>query len=253
MLTTRKTIPKWIAVTGGKGGVGKSNLALNFSLALMELGEKVCLIDADFGLANLDVLLGIKPMFHWGHVLSGQKTLEEIVLEGPKGLCWIPACSGFKSMARLPEDALQFFVQEAEKLTHRFDRVILDTAAGISPDVLTLLYASQKIIVVLTPEPTSMTDSYALIKALKMENAEGELYLLLNQCRHEDEGKKVALRLQRICTHFLGKTPELLGVLIQDEKVSLAVRQQKAFLELYPDSTPSKQIRTMAHHWNQKK
>ncbi len=245
-------IPKLIAVTGGKGGVGKSHVALNFSLALVELGQKVCLIDADLGLANLDLLLGVKPLFHLGHVFSGQKTVEEILLEGPKGLCWIPGSSGFKQLARLPEEDLQFLIQQAEKLTHRFDLVVFDTAAGISPDVLMLLHASQKIIVVLTPEPTSITDSYALIKTLKIENTESNLCLLLNQCRHEDEGRKVALRVQRICAHFLGMTPELLGILTQDDKVQLATRKQKAFLELYPDSTVSKQIRSIAQRWKQK-
>lgn len=233
-------------VTGGKGGVGKSNIALNLTLALSHLGEKICLIDADFGLANIDVLLGLKPKFHIGHVLNGQKSFEEILMTGPAGVMLIPAASGFKHLAQMSDDTLRLFVSQIRHLGHLFPHLIIDTAAGISNDVMMLLKIANEIIVVATPEPASVTDSYALIKSFKLEGGKAKIKILLNMCQTEDEGLIVGKRLQEICLNFLGTKPEFLGVINRDEQIIKAIRNQRAFLEMMPGCLASKQVKQIA-------
>jgi flagellar biosynthesis protein FlhG len=234
------------AITGGKGGVGKSNVALNLTLALAELGESVGLMDADFGLANIDVLLGIKPKFNVGHVLSGQKNFSEIVMDAPGNIKLVPAASGFKNMAKLSEETLSFIAEQIRFLGHSFDHLIIDTAAGISSDVMTFLKISDEIIVIATPEPTSVTDSYALIKAFKIDGGRGHIKILLNMCQSEEDGLRIGERLRQICTHFLGLETELLGILLRDDLVVRSIRYQKAFLLAEPECSASKQIRKIA-------
>ena len=230
------------AITGGKGGVGKSNVALNLSLALRKAGKRVCLMDADLGLSSIDVLLGIKPRYNLGHVLTGQKSMKEILVEGPFGLSLIPAASGLKHLAELSEEKLMYFVEEASSLADQFDHLIIDTPAGISRSVLTFLLMASEVIVVATPEPTSLTDSYAVIKSLKLEGGKARVMFLFNMCRNEEEGTRVGEKLKEICRHFMGMTPEIIGVINHDPSVSLAVRKQRAFLDLYPETKASRQI-----------
>lgn len=239
---TREIPMRITAVTGGKGGVGKSNIALNLALALKKSGKRVCLMDADLGLSSIDVLLGIKPRFNLGHVLTGQKTMKEILVEGPFGLSLIPAASGLKHLAELGEEKLMYFVEEASSLADQFDHLIIDTPAGISRGVLTFLLMSSEVIVVATPEPTSLTDSYAVIKSLKLEGGKAKVMFLFNMCRNEEEGIRVGEKLKEICRHFMGMTPEIIGVVSYDPSVPLAVRKQRAFLDLYPASKASQQI-----------
>ncbi|EKD27099.1 MAG: Flagellar number regulator FleN [uncultured bacterium] len=237
---------KITSVTGGKGGVGKSNIALNLSIALSELGERVCLMDADFGLANIDILLGLKPKFNIAHVFSGQKKISEILVKGPGNIQIIPASSGLKHLADLSQEALSMFAIQAKELGRQFDHIIIDTSAGIARNVLTFLLASTHIIVVATPEPTSITDSYALLKTLTLENNDAKTMILMNMCRKEDEGTIVGNRLIQICKHFLNITPELIGIVNYNTEMSNSIRKQKALLEAYPNSIATLQIKTIA-------
>jgi len=237
---------KITAVTGGKGGVGKSNIALNLALSLISKGERVCILDADFGLANIDVLLGIKPKYNISHVLSGEKKLVEIICTGVNGLKLIPGASGLKQLADLSEDVLNSFVNQARLLGAGFDRLIIDTPAGIANNVLTFLLAATEIITVTSPEPTSITDSYALLKTFKLEHGKAKVMLIMNMCRNNREGELVSSRLISICNNFLGFKPQYLGNINLDIKFVNAIRRQKPIVISDPSSSVAGQIMNLA-------
>jgi len=237
---------KITAVTGGKGGVGKSNIALNLALALIAKGERVCILDADFGLANIDVLLGIKPQYNISHVLSGEKKLIDIICTGVNGLKLIPGASGLKQLADLSEEVLHSFAIQARTLGVEFDRLIIDTPAGIANNVLTFLLAATEIITVTSPEPTSITDSYALLKTFKLEHGKAKVMLVMNMCRNNKEGDIVSSRLINICNNFLGFKPEYLGNINLDMKFVNAIRRQRPVIISEPSSVVSAQIVNLA-------
>jgi flagellar biosynthesis protein FlhG len=234
------------SITGGKGGVGKSNIALNLAVALSERGRRVCLLDADFGLANIDVLLGLKPPFNIAQVFAGRKKLDEILMDGPGNVKLIPAASGLRHLAELSEQSLSRLAIEARELGSRFDHLIIDTPAGISRNVMTFLLASSQIVVVATPEPTSITDSYALLKSHHLEGGRARTLILMNMCRSREEGERVGQRLRQISKHFLGIFPGFLGVVRFDAQWTRAIRRQRSLLELFPCGEAADEIRRLA-------
>jgi flagellar biosynthesis protein FlhG len=231
-----------IAVTSGKGGVGKSNVVVNLGLALARRGLKVLLIDADLGLANLDILLGLTPRFTIQDLLSLRKTLSEVMVEGPEGMKILPASSGIPELAELDEYQKMFLLNELDTYSENLDVVLIDTGAGISRNVLFFNIAARERIVVANNEPTSITDAYALMKVLVTKYGETRFKLLVNGLTKPQDGALVYRALLRVTERFLGKeiSLEYLGVIPHDEAIPKAVLKQQAALSLYPKARVSR-------------
>ena len=225
-----------LSVTSGKGGVGKSNVVSNLAISLAALGKKVLLIDADLGLGNLDVLLGLSPAYNLNHVFNGEKGISEIIVDGPGGIKIIPAGSGVQEYTSLGQHERLRLLDELDMLEEQFDIMIVDTEAGISENVTYFNVASQDIIVVVSPEPTSITDVYALIKLLATRYSEHHFKVLVNMAKDSEDALEVFRKLANVAGRFLDISLDYLGCVVKDEKVVEAVKRQKAVCELFPDS-----------------
>ncbi len=235
--------PRVIAVTSGKGGVGKTNVVGNLALALAGLGKKVLILDADLGLANIDIIFGVHPHFNIGHVLNGEKTLSEVIVEGPAGVRIIPAGSGFVNLTQLTDGQKLALLSEFEAFDEEFDFFLIDTGAGISSNVTYFNLAADECVIVVSPEPTSVTDAYAMIKVMCNQYGEKHFKLLMNMVKDEDEAKAVFLNLNQAADRFLaGVYLEYFGFLPRDEMVPAAVRQRKTFVERYPNAVSTRKI-----------
>lgn len=235
-----------IAITSGKGGVGKTNIVANLGLALSKLGKKVLILDADLGLGNLDVLLGLAPRYNLSHVISGEKSLEEIILKGPGKLEILPASSGIQELTQLSKQQKIQILTKLDLLIDSFDILLIDTAAGISTNVLDFNATAQEILVVVSPEPTSLTDAYALMKVLSLKYSEKHCKLLVNQVANDQEGRDIYRQLNIVTERFLDISVKYFGCVLFDEKVTKSVRRQQMVLELYPDSPASKSLGMLA-------
>ncbi|MCX8117514.1 MAG: MinD/ParA family protein [Desulfobacterota bacterium] len=239
--------PRVISVTSGKGGVGKTNVVVNLALALSRLGKKVLVLDADLGLANIDVLLGLVPRFTIEHFFQRQKTLPEILIEGPGGIRILPASSGVSSLVHLDETQKLFLLEEVELLAEEIDLLLIDTGAGISSNVLYFNMAAQESIVVVTPEPTSLTDAYALIKVLSTHFEKRHFMVLVNFVSSEEEAKRVFRKISKVIDRFLKSLSiDYLGFIPFDEKLPQAVRHQKPVLEVFPAAQSSRRFEDLA-------
>ena len=223
-----------ISVTSGKGGVGKTHIAANLAYLLSRLNKKTLVLDADVGLANIDVILGINTRYNLSHVLKGEKTLAETIIEGPGGIRILPSPSGIPEMTDLSRGQKLTLLDELNTLNDSLDFMMIDTGAGISANVMYFNMAAKEIIVVTTPEPTAMTDAYALIKVLYQRHAKKRFRLIVNMVKNAMEAKEIYARLSNATDHFLNLTIEYLGHIVLDEKVKEAVRQQTALAEIYP-------------------
>ncbi len=237
---------KVIAVTGGKGGVGKTNVTANLGLALIERGREVMVLDADLGLANIDVLLGLQPRFNLSHVIEGQCSLEDVILTGPRGLQVVPAASGVRRMANLSAREHGGLIQAFSELYHNVDVLLVDTAAGISDSVLTFSHAAHHVVVVVCDEPASITDAYALMKVLSREHGVTRFQILTNQTRTLGEGRDLFDKIARVCDRFLDVTLEFMGALPHDDYVRRAIQRQIAVFEAYPASPASMAFKNLA-------
>lgn len=235
-----------ITVTSGKGGVGKSNLTLSLALALVSLGRRVLVWDADLGLANIDVLLGLKTTATIHDLLSGAKTLPEIIVSGPGGLKIMPAASGILELGELSEGQKQRLLSEFDEWPEELDFLLIDTAAGIGANVIYFNLAAQERIVVLTAEPTSITDAYALIKVLATRYQQTNFHILPNQVASEKEGKGVFGLLASVADRHLSVSLRLLGCVPRDPAVPAAVRAQSPFFLASPKGEASRQILEIA-------
>lgn len=235
-----------VAVTGGKGGVGKTNVSVNLGVALCKLGRRVTLLDADLGLANVDVLLGLKPRRNLADVLEGHATLAEVVVPGPSGLRIVPAASGTQAMVQLGPREHAGLISAFSEIAHQMDVLIVDTAAGISDEVISFLLAAQEIIVVVCNEPTSITDAYALIKVLNSQYAVKRVRVLANMVRSQQEGKSVFAKLVTVTERFLEVTLEYAGWIPFDEHVRRSVQRQRAVVDAYPSSKASQSFMDLA-------
>ena len=228
-----------IAVTSGKGGVGKTNITANFAYFLSKMGKRTLLLDADAGLANIDVILGITPKYNLYHVLRGEKNLSEVIVEGPGKIKILPASSGIQEMAELSKGQKFTLLEELDMMDDEIDFMLIDTAAGITGNVTYFNMAAKEIIVVVSSEPTSLTDAYALIKILNQGYAVRRFMLLVNMVVDSQEAMGVYTRLNNATNHFLDLPIEYIGYIPQDQHVTRAVRQQKLLAEAFPDSRAS--------------
>ncbi|HWS66738.1 MAG TPA: MinD/ParA family protein [Steroidobacteraceae bacterium] len=237
---------KVIAVTGGKGGVGKTTVSANLAVAIAAQGRDVMLVDADLGLANVDVVLGLNTRFHLGHVVSGECALEDAIVTGPHGLQIVPAASGIKRMANLSDTEQAGIIRAFSDLYHRVDVMIVDTAAGLHDSVLTFSQAAQHVLVVVCDEPASITDAYALIKVLSREHGVRSFQILANQTRRSGEGPELFQKISRVCDRFLNVTLEFAGSVPFDDYLRRAVQRQSAVVEAYPASISSVALKNLA-------
>lgn len=237
---------KVIAVTGGKGGVGKTNLSVNLSVALAEMKRRVALMDADLGLANVDVLLGLQARFTLADVLSGECTIRDVLLNGPEGVKVVPASSGVSNMAKLSNQEHAAIIHSFSELGDQLDILMIDTAAGISDTVVSFVRAAQEVIVVVCDEPSSITDAYALIKLLNTEHEVFRFRVIANMTRTQQEGTLLFNKLNGVCERFLDVSLQYLGAVPFDENVRKAVQKRKALLEFAPHCKASQAIRALA-------
>lgn len=235
-----------IVVTSGKGGVGKTNLALNLSIAMASQGTKVILFDADLGLANVDIILGLAPSFNLHHVIKNEKEIREILISGPKGLKIIPGGSGVFELANLPEAELKRVITELGKLDGECEYMVMDTGAGISNNVLSFVVAADEIIVVTTPEPTAMTDAYGMIKAASSRQAGGRINIIVNRASTEAEGILVGQKLKSVAERFLGVEVNVLGHVLEDRAVEESVMKQEPFFIGSPSSVATRNVQVIA-------
>lgn len=235
-----------IAVTGSKGGVGKSNLALNLAVALGRCRRKVLLVDGDLGLANLDVLLGLVPDRTIEHLVRGEATLADLLIAGPEGVTVLPAASGVPQLTRLDGVRRRRLLSALSEAGRLADDVILDTGAGLSHATLALLLAASRVVVVTTPEPTSLVDAYASLKVLWKADPAKAVDLVVNAAESEEEAARAHGQIAKAAGHFLGREPGFLGSIPRDPKVGEAVRRQRAVLELYPGAPASRAYERIA-------
>jgi flagellar biosynthesis protein FlhG len=235
-----------IAVTSGKGGVGKTNVSVNLAIALAEQGRDVVLMDADLGLGNADVLLGLQPRFNLAHVIAGERTLDEIIVSGPASIRLLPASSGAKSALYLDPAQHGGLVRAFSDSSLACDTMLVDTAAGINDSVLTFSKASQEIVVVVCDEPASITDAYALMKVLHRDHDRHRFRIVVNMARSAREGRELFLKLLHVSGRFLDISLDLMGMIPFDDCVHRAVRRQRAVVEAYPASRVAAAFKEMA-------
>ena len=239
--------PKVITVTSGKGGVGKTNIAVNLACCLARNGVRVCLLDADFGLANVDVLLGVTPDKDIFHLFQQRTRLEDVLFPTAWGFSILPAGSGFNRVAELRTAERMTLLEALEPLAASLDLLVVDTAAGAGDTVLYFNMAAQERLVVLCPEPTSLADAYALIKTLKVMHGVDRFRVCVNMCPNERQAKQVFGRLSDACDQFLpGVSLELAGIVPMDPMVREAVMRQKPFTEAAPGCNAARALNELA-------
>jgi len=238
--------PRVIAITSGKGGVGKTNVVANLAIALSDLRSRVTILDADFGLANIDVLLGLTPKYHLGHVLFGEKELSDIIIEGPHGVRIIPASSGIQELSELTPAQRRDLVSKLSALDYDTDFLLIDTAAGISNNVMHFLTASDEVIVITTPEPTAIVDAYAMIKVIHGETPDKVIKLIVNSTQTAKDASQVMEQINLVARQFLNREVQYLGAIDKDAAVAKAVMRQSPVLDVYPDAPASRCLRMLA-------
>ncbi len=235
-----------IAVTSGKGGVGKTTMSVNLALSLAKKGKRVVVFDADFGLANVEVMLGIRPKFNLLDLIHDGKPLNEIITEGPSGIGFISGGSGVSELASLDKESIKLLISELVKLDKMYDIVIIDTGAGITDTVMEFVMMSPEVLLVVTPEPTSITDSYSLLKVLRRKDnydpAVKDIRVIANRVESETEGLDIFEKISTVSSKFLETTLSYLGSVQQDKNASMAVIEQKPIIEAFPTSFAAKDI-----------
>ena len=236
-----------ITVTSGKGGVGKSNFTLNLAICLSQLGNKVAIVDADFGMANIEVLFGVVPSKSLLNVLQGENTISEVIAQGPAGVDLVSGGSGFTDLAALNEKQIDFLLDSFAYLDSVYDIIFIDTGAGASHQVINMVKASRETIIITTPEPTALTDAYAMIKILKSLKTIPEMFIVINRTDNKKEGEDIYYKLNRVSNRFLGLELKLLGYIPNDDFLLKAVKKQEPLNLLYPKSPSAKSIQEICN------
>ena len=237
---------KVIAVTSGKGGVGKSNMVINLGIALAKLRRRVLIIDVDLGLANVETLLGISCDYNVQHVLDGLKRLEDIIVPGPGGIRIIPGSSGISRLADLSSKKRKQFIEQFAKLQGTVDVILVDTMAGISRNVVGFAVAADEVLLVTTPEPTAVLDAYAMIKTIFLRQRNANIKLVVNMVNDERQAKQTAHRIESVVKQFLNRRVRTVGYIPHDHHVREAVMRSRALIELYPGSPAAKSVSSVA-------
>ncbi len=251
-MTAQSRPVKVIAIASGKGGVGKTNVTVNIGVALAAQGKEVLLLDADLGLANIDVMLGLHPQYNLLHVLDGSKSLNDIIVEGPSGLKIIPAASGIQKMAELSPAEHAGMIQAFSDMDQHIDVLLIDSAAGIADSVISFTRAAQEVIIVVCDEPASITDAYALIKLLSKEYDLERFHIIANMTRNVQEGRELFNKISLVCDRFLDVNLDFMGIVPFDEDLRRAVKKQRAVVDFLPRSKSATAFTHLAKkvaHW----
>lgn len=244
-MTANKPV-RVIAIASGKGGVGKTNLSVNLGVAFCEMGHRVALLDADMGLANVDILLGLHPQYNLSHVLNGERSLEEIIVTGPEGLMIVPASSGIQHMAEIGTMEQAGIIHAFGELGQSIDMLLVDTAAGIHGGVVNFARACQEVIVVVCDEPTSLTDAYALIKLLNRDHGVDRFHMVANMVSGVQQGRELFNKLCKVTDRYLDVALHFTGAVPDDEYLKKSVQKQQAVLKAYPRTRSSQAIKNLA-------
>lgn len=237
---------KVYAVTSGKGGVGKTNITVNLAIALSQKGYRVVIIDADLGLSNIDVVFGIVPKYTLLDSINSEKGILDILCEGPNNIKFISGGSGVQELINLDQNSLDAFMANMSLLDHIADFILIDTGAGLSHTVMNFVLAAEEVILVVTPEPTSITDAYALVKTVSNTSKDSKISVLINRADNENEAKSVYNNFSMVSERFLGMKLESLGYLPFDQSFTKSVKMQRPYLLNYPKSATSKLINEIA-------
>ena len=242
-----------LAITSGKGGVGKTNISANLATCMASDNQRIILMDADLGLGNLDVLMGIHARYNLSHVVSGQQTLEDIIHIGPQGVEILCGGSGVETLANMGTFQRQRLLEEMESLEERADLILIDTGAGIHSSVISFCMAADHTLVVTTPEPTAITDAYAMIKVLASNNYRGRISLLVNMAQSLAEGKKVHRQIANVASRFLNVDVYEAGVLCRDDNLVQAVRRCEPVVLAFPKANISRALATISNRLTRNK
>ncbi|WP_136604721.1 MinD/ParA family protein [Paenibacillus dokdonensis] len=240
---------KLITVTSGKGGVGKSNFTLNFALTLQSMGKRVLVFDADIGMANIDVLMGITAKYNLYHLLRREKRIDEIIERGPGSLSFIAGGSGMSDLFSLSQHDLDYFTEQIESVAGEMDYIIFDTGAGLSKENFSFIHSADECLVVTTPEPTSITDAYALIKVVSGKEHDTSFRLIVNRAGDEKEAVQTADKIMMAAQRFLNVKVSMLGYISEDHHVVQAVKKQVPFSMAFPNCIAARDIQRIADHY----
>ncbi|NOX25315.1 MAG: MinD/ParA family protein [Deltaproteobacteria bacterium] len=239
--------PRVICITSGKGGVGKTNLTANLAYTMAAAGLQVLILDADLNLANIDILLGLTPKYNLQHVFTGEKSLKDVMIKGPGGINILPGASGIMELANLDEEQRLYFLSEMAALDNKIDILLIDTGAGINENVIYFNLAAQERIILLTPEPTSLTDAYAMIKVLSTRHAVKRFKIMVNMALSAREAINVFKQLSKVCDQFLATLSlDFIGYLPYDRQLVKAVRSQCLVTEKFPNCPASNMLRKIS-------
>ncbi|MDT8859007.1 MinD/ParA family protein [Alkalihalobacillus sp. MEB130] len=237
---------KVIAVVSGKGGVGKSNVCLNFAISLSNLNKKVAIIDLDIGMGNLDILMGLTPSYHLLDMLENQLSVWDIMEESDVGISYIAGGSGFSTFSKLNEEKMHRFFSQLEKIGKKFDYIFLDMGAGATKESLEFILAAHEVFIVTTPEPPSITDAYSMLKYIYLQENEKPLYLIVNRADSEQEGNRTLNSFKKVAMQFLSKEISILGFIPDDTNVKKAVKAQIPFVIWNDQTKASKAVKQLA-------
>ena len=248
--TDSKPQARVITVTSGKGGVGKTSISLNLAIWLTRLGKKVVVFDADFGLANIEVMLGVRPQYNLADMMFHGKELKDIITEGEEGISFISGGSGIQELASMNREQVMFLTNRLMELDAFADVIIVDTGAGISDSVLEFVLASSEVLLVATPEPTSITDAYALLKALNRKTEfvkeDTSIQMISNRVKNDAEGQSLYEKMRVVSDKFLSIPITYVGAVPMDEQITKAVMRQKPVSVINPDAPAAKAIKQIA-------
>ena len=239
LMKTRKTGCHTVVVTSGKGGVGKTTVALNLAILAARMGFRSTLLDADLGLANIHVVIDVRSKYNLSHVIAGQMELDEIIINGPAGINVVPGASGISDLADLPEPKQMALIDKLQRLESLSDILFIDTSAGISRSVINFAAVADRVLVVTTPDPAAVTDAYAIIKTVAREEHYGEMGLIVNMVENKIASARTANGILSVCQQFLNVYVDNLGYVVSDSHVKLAVRKRTPVVDLFPRSQAS--------------